>query len=146
MTALVEAAMILILPALAAAENLCPWLNAATAGGVLGGAVRVTVTPAGCEFVRETGAHEIVLRIEVTAAGAAGARCGNGAVPLKGIGNQATACNWQGKPGWAAEQVVGRVRGQPFAVRISTNDRSVADKDLRDKARDVAEQVAGILF
>jgi hypothetical protein len=45
-----------------------------------------------------------------------------------------------------AERVVGRVRDRAFVVRISTNDRSAQSGALREKARKVAEQVAGILF
>ena len=128
------------LPALG--EDRCSWLNAATAGGVLGGEVQVTVTSGSCEFVR----HETSLRIEVGATGAPHAQCGSGAEPLKAIGNEAQACAYAGKPGWVAEQVVGRVRDQAFLVRISTKDQSAAPKILREKARKVAEQVAGILF
>ncbi|MGO9255003.1 MAG: hypothetical protein ACLQU1_01675 [Bryobacteraceae bacterium] len=139
-------AIVMWLPAMAAAEERCPWLNAATAGGVLGGTVQVTVAPASCEFVRQAGAQETTLRIEVRAVSAPNAHCGPGAEPLKAIGNQAMACSYEGKPGWTAEQVVGRVRDQAFLVRIGTNDRSAVGKTLREKARDVAEQVAGILF
>jgi hypothetical protein len=38
------------------------------------------------------------------------------------------------------------VRNRVFLVRISTNERSLQPGVLRDKARKVAEQVAGILF
>jgi len=65
---------------------------------------------------------------------------------MKAIGNQAQACTYQGHSGWMAEQVVGRVRDQAFLVRISTHDASASPKILREKARKVAEQVAGILF
>jgi hypothetical protein len=133
-------AMALCLPALA--EDRCTWLNAATAAGVVGGEVHMTVTPGSCEFVRQ----ETSLRIEVGAISAPHAQCGSGAEPLKAIGNEAQACTYQGKPGWVAEQVVGRVRDQAFLVRISTKDQSAAPKILREKARKVAEQVAGILF
>lgn len=128
------------LPALA--EDRCTWLNAATAAGVLGGEVHMTVTPGSCEFVRQ----ETSLRIEVGAASAPHPQCGSGAEPLRAIGNEAQACTYQGKPGWVAEQVVGRVRDQAFLVRISTKDQSAVPKILREKARKVAEQVAGILF
>jgi hypothetical protein len=124
------------------AEDRCTWLNAATAAGVLGGAVQMTVTSASCEFVRQ----ETSLRIEVAAANAPHVQCGSGAEQLKAIGNEAQACAYEGKPGWIAEQVVGRVRDQAFLVRISTRDQSAAPKLLREKARKIAEQVAGILF
>jgi hypothetical protein len=41
---------------------------------------------------------------------------------------------------------VGRVRDRVFLIRIGTNDRSAQPAELRDKARKIAEQVAGILF
>jgi hypothetical protein len=130
----------------AAAEDRCPWLNAATAGGVLGGAVIATVTATSCEFTRQSGGHESALRVEVTPTTAPHAQCGSGAEPLKAIGNEAKACSYEGKAGWLGEQVVGRVRDQAFLVRIGTGDRSASPKTLREKARNVAEQVAGILF
>ncbi len=134
-------------PVLAAAENRCPWLNNATAAGVLGGPVEATVTPASCEFIRQTGGHSVFLRIEVAPATAPPARCGPDAEPLKGIGNQAVACSYAGKPGsiTVGEQVVGKVRDQAFLVRMGANDRSMA-KALRENTRKIAEQVAGILF
>lgn len=128
------------LPALA--EDRCAWLNAATAAGVLGGEVQLTVTPGRCEFVR----RETSLRIEVGAISAPHPQCRSGSEQLKAIGNQAQACAYQREPGWIAEQVVGQVRDQAFLVRISTKDQSAAPKILREKARKIAEQVAGILF
>jgi hypothetical protein len=128
------------LPALA--EDRCTWLNAATAAAVLGGEVRLTITPGSCEFVHQ----ETSLRIEVATTNAPHAKCGSPAEQLRAIGNEAQACAYLGKPGWIAEQVVGRVRDQAFLVRISTKDQSAAPKILREKARKVAEQVAGILF
>lgn len=140
------AAILLGLPLAAAAEEHCPWLNAATAAGFLGGAVQASVTASSCEFVLRIGAQETTLRIEVAAAGAPHGRCEQAAERLTGIGNEAAACSVSGKPGWTAEQVAGRVRDQAFLVRISTNDRAVQAKTLRQKVRDIAEQVAGILF
>jgi hypothetical protein len=129
-----------------AAEDRCPWLNAATAGGVLGGTVHAVVTPASCEFVRQSGGHDIALRIEVGPVSAPHTQCGAKAEPLKAIGNEALACTYEGKESWMGEQVTGRVRDQAFLVRVSTNDKSAASKTLREKARNVAEQVAGFLF
>ncbi|HLY15978.1 MAG TPA: hypothetical protein VKR61_02080 [Bryobacteraceae bacterium] len=130
------------LPALAAAEDRCPWLNRATAGGVLGGAVRMTVTPTSCQFVHE-GSE---LLIEVQPASQPHAACESDSEALKAIGNEAVACAYRGKPGWVAEQVVGRVRDQTFLVRISRHDPQAPAKVLREKACDMAEQVAGSLF
>jgi hypothetical protein len=131
---------------MATGEERCPWLNVATASGFLGGALHMTLTSASCEFVRQDGGHEMTLRIEVGSMSAPHAQCGSGAEPLKAIGNEALACTYEGKAGWIAEQVTGRVRDQAFLVRISSNDRSTAPKTIREKVRKVAEQVAGILF
>ena len=146
--------LLLALPCFAGAAEICPWLNAATAGGVLGGPVAMTVTraktgdDATCDFVRHDGSLLLELRIEVETMpspakdfASYAARCHSAAVPLKAIGNEALACSDEG-----AEQVVGRVRDRAFLVRIITNDRSSQPSVLREKARKVAEQVAGILF
>jgi hypothetical protein len=147
--------VLLALPSIGAAAESCPWLNAATAGGVLGGTVTgVTVkrAPAGddasCDFVRHAGSLTLELRIEVETMrspakhfSSYAARCHSTAVPLKAIGNEALACSDEG-----AEQIVGRVRNRAFVVRLRTSDRSTQPAALRDKAREIAEQVAGILF
>lgn len=144
------------LPAIGGAAEICPWLNAATAGGVLGGAVtgltvkRATAgDDASCDFVRREGSLALELRIAVETMRSPAkdfvtyaARCPAHAVPLKAVGNEALACS----DGQLAEQVVGRVRDRAFLVRISTSDRSSPPSALRDKASKVAEQVAGILF
>jgi hypothetical protein len=146
---------ILILPSVAAAANTCPWLNAATAGGVLGGQVtNLTITrahagdDATCEFIRRDGSLLLDLRIEVETMPSPAkdfatyaARCHSAAVPLKAIGNEALSCNDEG-----AGQIVGRVRDRAFVVRISTTDHSTSLNALSEKARKIAEQVAGILF
>lgn len=139
--------LMLAMSLVAGAAQVCPWLNAATAGGVLGGAVTdVTVKLAegsgdgSCEFVRHDGARAPALRIEVETLrdptkdfAAFAARCHSAGTPLKAIGNEAIACTDDG-----AQQVVGRVRDRAFALRISTGGR--------EKARQIAEQIAGILF
>ena len=115
------------------AESVCPWLNKATAGGVLGGPVSAVVKQTSCEFMRPSGA---VLRIEVQKKPAAPrVKCETGGMALKAIGNEAVACLSGG-----AEVVIGRVRDQRFAVSI----RGV--KEVREKVTKVAEQVAGNLF
>ena len=115
-------------------------------GGTVHATVHATVTPTSCEFIRQSGGHDFALRIEVTAISAPHAQCGQPAEQLKAIGNEALACAYEGKEGWIGEQVTGRVRDQAFLVRISTNDRTAAPKTLREKARNIAEQVAGFLF
>jgi len=135
-------------PAIPAAAETCPWLNAATAGGVLGGAVTATVTHANanredatCSFVR-TGAQltiEVVTmdtpRSEYTAHAA---QCGSDPVALKAIGNEAVACTDE-----HGAKVVSRVRNKIFTIIVASSDPPAT---LREKARSVAEQVAGNLF
>ena len=148
--------LLMALPALAAAAQpeLCPWLNAATAGGVLGGAVAnvavkraKTGDDASCVFVRASPSlAEFRIDVETMPDPAKDfasyqARCRSAAVPLRAIGNQAAACDDAG-----AALVVGRVRDRAFIVRISAGGPSAPSGALRDKARNIAEQVAGILF
>ena len=131
---------------------MCPWLNAATAAGVLGGAVTTKVLPSACEFVRQDAPSEWALRIEVQTITALSefapraAQCGSGTEMLRAIGNEAVACTSSGKKGQTAEQVVGRVRNQVFFVRVSTSSSAAEANDLRNRARRIAEQVAGYLF
>jgi hypothetical protein len=96
----------------------CPWLNQATAAGVLGG----PVTQTGCHF---RGALELHIEIIEDFK----SPCGSEAIPLKGIGNEALAC---------PERVVVRVRNKVFLIRMNTNDP--------EKLRKVAEMVAGSMF
>jgi hypothetical protein len=152
------------------AKESCPWLNEATAAGFIGGHVTSTVTfaikdktnpnysnvdknDAACEFVRHQGSTVMTLRIEVeTMAGSPGsfatyvARCGPRSLPLKAVGNEAVSCDFEGKKNSISEQVVSRVRGRAFTVRITSTPGSFDRELLRQKARNVAEQVAGFLF
>ncbi|SRR5579864_9127510 len=144
--------LLAIVPIVVHAEDKCPWINAATAAGMLGGAVKSTVSRTACEFVRQDTSSEWALRIEVETMSAPGefvsraAHCGSVAEALTAIGNEAVACTYSGKKGQTAEQVLGRVRNQAFLVRVSTSDGSGAAKEMREKARNIAEQVAGFLF
>jgi hypothetical protein len=181
--------VLLFSPALVRAEQSCLWLNAATAGGILGGPVTATVvrptstladphTPnakssagptnanpakaayassaiddADCLFVRQPGSTFGELRIEVRTMSepskdfaAYAARCGDRVSPLKAIGNEASVCSLNGKPGESSELVVGRVRDRAFVVRLRMDNSSLTPSSLREKARKTAEQVAGNLF
>ena len=132
-----------ILAASSQAEETCPWLNAATAGGVLGGPVQTQTAAHACIFESRHG--ELRIQVETIAASHPD-RCSGAAEQLKAIGNEAAACAVESKDGRMAEQVAGRVRDQAFVIMIATDDRSVSRNLLRDKARKVAEQVAGNLF
>ena len=141
-----------ILPLLRAADNKCPWLNAATAAGLLGGAVKVDVAQTTCEFVRRYDSTESTLRLSVETLSTPRefasrvAQCGSNTEALKAIGNEAVACTHSSKNGQLAEQVVGRVRNQVFLVRVSSDDHAATAAGLREKARKIAEQIAGFLF
>ena len=123
---------------LAAGE--CPFLNAATAAGIMGAAVQAgkTATEDSCLFAAKLSE----LRIQVTAKPA---KHPAGCATLTGIGNEAVACGHKQNAGQRAEQVFGRVRGQFFEIRLTTSDPALVPS-LRDKAQLAAEMVAGNLF
>jgi hypothetical protein len=77
------------------------------------------------------------------------AHCSGEASPLQAIGNEAVMCAADIKGQTEGEQVIGRVRDQVFTVTITTsarNDPSMSRDDLKEKTRNIAEQVAGALF
>lgn len=148
------------LPAVCKADELCPWLNAATAAGVLRGSVIATVThtnqdkdDATCEFIHREGDVVSGLRIEVETMkepvrdfASYTAQCTSDATPLRAIGNEALSCTLHGRNNQVSEQVVSRVRDRAFIVRVSSNGQSPEQSVLHEEARKIAEQVAGILF
>jgi len=130
--------LLLCAGAMSADQKPCPFMNAATAGGILEGAVDFTMTRNGpdgtCEFTRrDSGAR---LRIEV---GTELPKCASPVEQLKAIGNEAVACTIDA----TTEQVVGRVRKQWFLIRVSG---AFPKEKLREKSVNAAEQVAGNLF
>jgi hypothetical protein len=135
------AALIFLIALSSRAEQPCPWLNAATAAGVLGGDVTSRVNSGLCLFIHNSSQ----LRIEVrTANPPYKVECGPNQVMVNAIGNEAVACSLHGNNGILVEQVSARVRDRIFLVRLTSNELS---RDaLREKARLVAEQVAGNLF
>jgi hypothetical protein len=161
---LLGALVLLCVPSRNEAKDSCPWINEATASGALDGAVTATVArpeiskdteEATCIFLRQTGSSAIELRIEVeTLRGAPGAyasyaeTCGPDGAPLRAIGNEAVTCSYTDKKRkkWVSEQVVGRVRDHAFTVRFSSSAASPDRAVLREKARKMAEQLAGYLF
>jgi hypothetical protein len=113
-------------------------MNAATAGGLLGGDVRDSGQ---CKFAR-VGDPKITLRIDVAVMQSVKTefpsyldKCRSDVKPLKAIGNEAVVCTWD-----AGERVVGRVRDQVFVITLTTPDVSV------EKMRKAAEIVSGNLF
>lgn len=143
-------AMLLFVPWAGRAAEACPWLNAATAGGVLGGGATVSVVhesanrdDAVCIFETSSGSLRIKVQTMETPRSefsSHAAQCGTDSVALKAIGNEAVVCNPEGK---RAAQVVSRVRNKIFTILIATPESQTA---LREKARNIAEQVAGNLF
>jgi hypothetical protein len=167
---LVVFSLALCLPQVSRAKETCPWLNDATASGFLDGSVTSTVAfsikdktdanfsnteknDAVCEFVRRQGSLVMTLRIEVETMRAPAdsfasyaARCGPHSAPLRAIGNEAIACDLEARKNQVSEQVVSRVRGRAFIVRIISNSDSLDRVVIREKVRNIAEQVAGFLF
>jgi hypothetical protein len=151
----------MLVPAMSHGQTKCPWLNEATAGGILGGAVALTanVSEQGggvCEFSRQQGAVVHQLRVSVGVMTDIPkqfpeylAQCPPKSTTLRAIGNEAVMCTAEGKAGQYGDQVIGRVRDQAFVVSVSSsvqNDPSMTPEMRREKANLVAEQVAGILF
>lgn len=142
------------------AEAVCPFLNSATAGGILGGKVTVSVVgrngkndDAACEFARESHDAPSVLRIEVKTMNNWRAefppflaQCGPNAVALRGIGNAAVGCSGTAKNGTLYDQVLSRVRERSLLVRLTVGDKHAGVTSLREQSIQTAEEVAGNLF
>ncbi len=142
------------------AETVCPFLNSATAGGILGFKVLVSVTAknnsnddATCEFTRESSEPLYVLRIEVRTMSQWRAefppfvaQCSPNAVALRGVGNEAVACSGTGKNGSRYDQVLSRIRERALLVRVTAADKHSAAASLREQSTKAAEEVAGNLF
>ncbi len=150
---LASAALLVCSAALIHAQEVCPYMNSATAGDILGGPVTVAVThaeknkaDATCQFARKS-ESSLRLLIEVATMANPGvefkshlAQCGSNFTPVRAVGNEAVACSVTG------EQVIGRVRERAFLIRVSAGDTQISRESQREKALDVAEQVAGNLF
>lgn len=147
-------------PALCQANTGCPWLNVATASGVLSSSESGTMATlsegsrAACSFDYHDTTASRVLKITVEegkdpgqAMKAYKAHCGAGTTALPAIGNEACAVEIKGQT--YGEEVIGRVRDQIFTVTITTstrNDPSMSRDALEEKTRNIAEQVAGAPF
>lgn len=137
------AALVLLLGAFAGrAEEACPWINAATAAGVLGGTVTSNNDGSTCLFTHSS--SQLVVKVQ-TASLPYKLNCEPNPTSLKAIGNEAVACSNEGSNNvQKIEQVAGRVRDRVFLVKLLSND--IPRASLREKARSVAELVAGNLF
>jgi hypothetical protein len=123
-------------------QESCPWLNAATASGVLKSAAAVIVRKDRCKFKARSGELEIEVRTMPDADrqfGALKKKCKSDAKPLNAIGNEAFLCA-RGDH----ELVIGRVRDQLFTITLVM--KGLNTEALSGKGRLVAEQVSGELF
>jgi hypothetical protein len=150
---------VLLLPSFGRAKAYCPWLNEATAAGVVNGPVTMEVKSAGgrggsCIFRLTAdpsayGLWIVVEKVDTTSGMMThGAQCASAAVPLKGIGNEAAMCEVKMGSSYV-EQVVGRVRDQMFVVTLGvpmSPDPSANEEMLKQRVARVSEQVAGSLF
>jgi|HubBroStandDraft_1064217.scaffolds.fasta_scaffold06884_5 hypothetical protein len=158
---IVFGALLFLIPASARAANNCPWMNEATASGLVGGDavgsfVESQGQPSVCSFTQHAGNVTRTLRISVEIAADPHARflalaqsCEGSAVPLPAIGNEALVCPTDPHSDEFGEQVLGRVRDQVFTITISSSLKSdpVLNKaDLKIKINTAAEQVSGNLF
>lgn len=150
---------IIVAPAISQAETPCPWLNGATAAGVLGGPASLkmqsTAAEEICLFQYQKGNTSYDLQILVadidhSAIGGASApsRCQSQAIPLKGVGNEATMCGVD-CGSFHGERVTGHVRDKKFVIRLGSSvkkDPAMTNEILQLKVKGIAEQVAGSLF
>ena len=152
----------LALPSVCHATNNCPWLNEATAGGLLGGDAVGEKTdatagqPTVCTFTQQGAGVTRTLRVTVEIATEPHVRmetvaqvCGADASPIKAIGNEALVCTADDRKGGLGERVVGRVRDQVFTITIAStlkSDPILNREALKARIYTAAEQVAGNLF
>lgn len=146
----------------ASAANACPWINEATASGLLGGDSVGSYTEAGngqpalCVFTQQVAGGLRELRIAVEIAPDPHARlaeaergCGSDAAPLRAIGNEAVFCMADERRGTLGEQVLGRVRDKVFVIRMTSSvkdDPILTREALKNRISTAAEQVSGNLF
>ncbi len=156
------ALFLLGVPIVCHAKNNCPWINEATAGGLLGGTAVNEFTeatagqPAVCKFTYDGPGvtRTLVVTVEVAAAprdrlAVVARTCGPDAVPLQAIGNEAQVCMADVRKAGPGERVVGRVRDQVFTITLTStlkSDPLLSRDELRTRIYTAAEQVAGNLF
>ncbi|UWZ82795.1 hypothetical protein [Occallatibacter riparius] len=154
-------AIILGFSTMARAANNCPWLNEATASGILGGDATGLYEPAEagkpatCTFAQtESGiTRQLVIAVEIVAKPHDRLvelmhNCGPMSQPVPSIGNEALRC--AAADGKAhGERVIGRVRDQIFTISITTTaerDSVLAPHELAMRSLTAAEEVSGNLF
>jgi hypothetical protein len=154
-------ALLVLLPAICEAKENCPWLNQATALGVLevgtssslGAIVEVTATACDFTYRDATGFRALRISVEqskdpIQTLNLRKTECGSGASALPAIGNEAVMCLAGRKRHIHGEEVIGRVRDNVFSVRLLSKNGGpfMQGQALEEKTERVAEQVAGNLF
>ena len=142
------------------AQARCPWLNVATASGVLEGPALLQVeqpnaTETQCIFRYQNGKVIETLEIDVKRQQDISrgivpeeSSCNSPGTALRAIGNEAVLCVVDRRSS-RGDQVIGRVRDSIFRVSVTTtakNDPAVTREVLEQRAKATAEQVAGALF
>lgn len=155
--------VLVLAPAAVFAANNCPWMNEATASGLLGGdsvgayTAGASDRPAVCTFTQSAADVTRTLKITIEIAREdpharlvkSETACGSSPFPLKAIGNEAVACAIEEQPKIRGARSVGRVRDQIFEILITTSrlDDPILTRDaLRIRINTAAEQVSGNLF
>ena len=154
-------AVLLLTPVTARAANNCPWMNEATASGLVGGdAVGEFAAsegkPSVCTFTQHAANFTRTLQIVVEIATDPHARylaltqtCEGSATPLNAVGNEAVVCAVDPRSDKPGERLLGRVRDQVFTITIGStlkNDPVLNMADIKTKIGTAAEQVTGNLF
>lgn len=154
--------LLLALSTVCEAKNDCPWINEATAGGLLGGdavgdfKAPSQGQPAVCTFIAKDDSATRTLTISVLTTPDFSAElqsamraCGTDSTAIQAIGNQASVCTQDNRKGGLGELVVGRVRDQVFTILLGSSlkgDLILTRRELRSRIYTAAEQVAGNLF
>ena len=154
---LIALAAALFAPSHCMAQSACPWINSATAAGVLEAEVQTSVQGAAetCTFkgVKESGPRSLV--VETRHIGdrrktfaKAESRCTSAATPVKGLGNEAFECVADHGRSHGM-MMIGRVREKLFVVSVVMpryRDQGTLGASLEDKLAIAAGQVVGNLF
>lgn len=155
-------ALLVSWPAIGQMNTGCPWLNVATATGVLRSSENSSMAAlaeggkAACDFTYHDAIASRELKITVEEVGDAQktmaaykTRCGSSVTPLRGIGNEAVTCAVDSRGTHYGQHVIGVVRDQIFTVTLITNKKNdpvMPREALKEKSRNISEQVAGALF
>ena len=147
--------------ATARAANTCPWINEATASGLLGGDAVGTYTtspgqPSICTFTQQSQGvvRKLVVTVEIAQdpharMATVAQTCAANTAALNAIGNEAVTCDPADRKGEVGERVVGRVRDQVFTITLLSNlknDPILTRDALKTRSQTAAEQISGNLF